>query len=249
MNYTNNHNLPKYLCKILSYSTYDINKVDFKHLSASELTDPIKLIILKKRHPDNLTMDISGMTKIQRGTAIHLLCYDALKNDDDYILEKRYKTSIEGITVSGKFDAYEISTKTLIDHKSQDIYKFKNYPYGKFEYILQLNIYKYLFELNTDYMVERLVLDEWILDHRRYESFKDIYYPELDTHERPIKIWTKEKIENYLTSKIKEYKINLEKNDDDIEPCNDRWGDKRCKDYCTCNMFCSYYKDKYGSDK
>jgi len=250
MKYTNKFDLSDISKAMLLYSNYDIKKANINTLTASEISNSNKQIILTKRHKEDCIQDISGMINMVFGSMLHQWSENSLiqlmeKNQnfkDRFILEKRLEYEVNGINISGKFDVYDTLNNVLYDFKTNTIAGYKNYPKGKRDYIIQTNIYKWLIEFTTGYIVKDIKLINVLKDWRPAESYKENNYPAIPIMEHSIEIWNSDYTMDYLSNKVKSYKEDLLKEDDDIEECKERWNNKRCKNYCICNKFCNYYK-------
>lgn len=81
-----------------------------------------------------------------RGSLRHLALARYGEFCKNLLIEKRFKTKVGGIEISGQIDAYEPSTKTLWDWKTCKFISVKNLPYG--EHVSQTAIYRLLLEGN-----------------------------------------------------------------------------------------------------
>jgi hypothetical protein len=70
-------------------------------------------------------------------------------------------------------------------------------------------------------------------------------YPPLGSFEEDLKVMPNSDINQYIRDRIQEMVGALSMDDDEIPPCKERWGDKRCLHYCEVNKWCNYYKEKY----
>jgi hypothetical protein len=251
MKYTNNHNFSDIVKTILLHSDYDEKKTDMNIITASEMADSNKQIILKKRHNNECTADVSSLINMVYGSMFHNWAEIAIKKlinnneklKDRYIIEKRLNCEIDNISISGKFDIYDVETKTLYDYKTNTIAGYKSSPNGKLNYIIQTNIYKWLLE-KSGYEVNDIKLINILKDWRPSESKKEKNYPNINIVEHSVILWSADFVNEWIKQRVKSYKEDLLKSDDDIEKCSETWGDKRCKDYCICNKFCNCYKQQ-----
>lgn len=140
MKYTNIHNLPEIVRLWLEFDEYDYHPGVY---SATRLMKPTRMVVLEKRHEDELETDITDVIAPRYGTALH----DSFEKIDlpNCIQEKRFFAEIDGHKLSGKPDILEIvkTTFDLWDIKSTSAwtYVFKS---REEDYRIQLSIYRWL---------------------------------------------------------------------------------------------------------
>jgi hypothetical protein len=126
----------------------DIIDNDYDHIagveSASTLIKPLQMQLLQKRYK-GLEKEFDR-SKARIGTLIHKGLETFLIDNDNLIQEKRLYTTINGVKISGKFDAFDVERKVVIDFKSTSTYTYKHKKYDS--YIEQLNIYNMLLDDN-----------------------------------------------------------------------------------------------------
>ena len=204
------------------------------------------------------------------GTNSHSLMEGNVPNG--FLSEVRLEDDI----TSGQFDAYDMKNKTLIDFKFFGAYRIamalgkrarwvnkgvyvrgakKSQP--KWEQVYQdggvrdvleiskqLSYYKYLMKQHglevNEIKVQMLIRGGLDKVAKSYGLDRMSYVIRLNgISERWIRLYMKAKYDRLMKA--------LET--DELPPlCKDRWNDLRCKDYCSVNEFCPYYKEKYGNE-
>jgi len=139
MKYTNKHGLPAIFERWL-YDDYDYHPGIF---SATRLLKPTRMVVLEKRHEDELESDISDLIAAQYGTALHQ-SFEKIEFPNT-IQEKRFFAELDGHKVSGKPDLLEIADGIfkLGDLKSTSVWAVV-FNDKEEDYIKQLSIYRWL---------------------------------------------------------------------------------------------------------
>lgn len=204
------------------------------------------------------------------GTNSHSLMEGNVPNG--FLSEVRLEDDI----TSGQFDAYDMKNKTLIDFKFFGAYRIamalgkrarwvnkgvyvrgakkgqpkweQVYQDGGIRDVLeiskQLSYYKYLMKQHglqvKEIQVQMLIRGGLDKVAKSYGLDRMSYVIRLNgISERWIRLYMKAKYDRLMKA--------LET--DELPPlCKDRWNDLRCKDYCSVNEFCPYYKEKYENE-
>jgi len=142
-------------------------------VSTTTLIKPIQMQLLSKRYKGALKQ--GDRSKARIGTLIHK-GMESFMNSDDFIQEQRLFMTINGVKISGKFDAFDLKRRVVIDYKSTSTYTYTSKKYN--EYILQLSIYNLLLDANG-YQVSNkgeivLFLTDWKESYvDKYENYPD----------------------------------------------------------------------------
>lgn len=161
MKLTNKYNLPDYVYRALANDTYD--KVG--DYSVTDLLKPPRLLFLKKRHDDEITMDVSEMAFALLGTGVH----SALEvSGEGWITEERMILDIGGVKLSGKADNINATDGHIYDNKCTSVW---SYIYGdKDDWTKQLNSYIYMAKevLGVDITKASItaIFRDWKMDDR-----------------------------------------------------------------------------------
>ena len=182
MQYTNKHNLPKELCDALTKNRYSGNKDAelANHISVTSLIAPIQQTILKRRYPNCNTIDVIDNLWSMFGSIAHTLLEE--HGSDEALVEERFYTTIDGITISGGMD--HIKNEQITDYKVTSVWKVKKESYTEWEQ--QLNCYAWLLKKNGQEVKSIriiVIMRDWT-EPAAYE--KD--YPEAPIKIIPIKI-------------------------------------------------------------
>lgn len=187
--------VPKWLLDALvkTNERYDSGDSDF---TATSLISPPMIVRLRKEND----VEIDPITYLSSftGTSIHNQIETALKDNPDYIIEKRFYTEVDGYKISGQIDLYEKSTKTLYDHKCTSIYKITGDDH--LDYEAQLNINAYILQCNG-IEVENLVISSFPQDWRNSEKKKE-GYPQIRFKALPMQLWKLEQTVDFIRERI-----------------------------------------------
>jgi len=168
MEIRNDYNVPKPLYNALAHDSYVAGTSDF---SVTELLDPPQLVILKKRHLDQVSIDATENLYSLLGTAIHN--YIDKHTDSEALTEERFYIALDvpdfgEVTVSGQIDFYQDGV--LRDYKVTSTMAYQSgsrFDHWKW----QLNFYTYLMRLHN-YPVRHheicMILRDWSLYKARY---------------------------------------------------------------------------------
>lgn len=93
-----------------------------KRYSVTEVLGGTCEAVLKRRHQDDITEDVSDMVWAIMGTAAHRVLQDA-RETDSQVKELWLSVPIGDYTLSGIFDLYDDSTHTVTDYKTCSVWK------------------------------------------------------------------------------------------------------------------------------
>jgi|TARA_R110001592_G_scaffold291113_1_gene560343 hypothetical protein len=250
MHYKNDKMIPLPVVRGIQHSWgYSKGDADF---SVTELLQPPKVRALKIQHKDKLVEDYSDSIASFIGNCVHKMLEDANAKSEDLITEMRINTSIivDGTiySVSGCVDLINKSTNTLSDYKTTSAYAVTGTS-EKPEWDQQLNIYAWLYAQEFD--KEELpqaeiiaVLKDWSKSRAKNSNT----YPPSAIFVKPIMIWEKKEIEEFVRERIRLHTNALTDTQDIICSDEERWLSKkgkanRCEDWCNVNQFCNQYKN------
>lgn len=213
MKYSNLTKLPDHIADVLKIDEYDYTDA----LSITELIDPPKLTILKRRHREDMTIDVTDGIWAFMGNAIH---HEFERKTKGGLTEERLYGEIDGTKISGKPDY--VGEGVIRDYKCTSVW---NYVFGKTEWHTQLNAYKWLLNKTKGSKVGKLeIVGMW----RDWVKSKagDATYPETAISVMNIPIWEDPHIEEYLKQRVALYKKYWEAPDNEIPECShlERWG-------------------------
>lgn len=236
--------IPEPLLEVLENDDYNNGGAE---LSASSFAEPLRITILKSRYGD--TLSPIDRVPLLIGTAVHKIIEDKTENKIDR-LSIRFKSM--DIKLSGKIDYYDLSEKTLYDFKITKVYSGREI---KKEYIYQLNIYKYLMELNG-YQVDKLKLCYIYLDYSIVEFLAKDSYPISPIEIKDVEIMDKNELAGLILIKAKQINEYKDAPDNELPMCDEGelWRSRslkgaplRCLAYCPVKNKCDYYINEVKS--
>ncbi|MEM4260545.1 MAG: hypothetical protein QXG00_04875 [Candidatus Woesearchaeota archaeon] len=212
----------------------------------TEILNPTKIILLTRRHYENIEIDDIDLVWSMFGTAVHNLI-EQRGADTTTILEERLKKRFGKYWITGQFDCYTQHNKELRDIKVTTSYVVM-YNTRQFEWTMQQNIYRLLLQ-DASYKVDKIYIDAIVKDYNKNKSKQIPNYPQTIVTSIPIEILPEQEVINFINTKFSEIEHYNNVCDNDLPICDetDRWvNDIRCKEYCNCNVFCNYYQNNYG---
>jgi hypothetical protein len=197
MKITNKFDIPQTFVNVLQRPTYSKGKA---HLSVTQLINSPKIVALSAKFEDELEQDASEMVWSLFGSAVHNILERG--KDDYHIVEQRLFTTFEGWTLSGAIDLQILSDKgrSIRDYKVTSVWSAMR---DKIEWEQQLNIYAWLVETVTKDPVIDLGIVAIIRDWNRRDSLSKEGYPKAPISEIPVRLWTMEEREAYVSERIK----------------------------------------------
>ena len=217
MKITNKMNLPEALYKAVSVRKHN----NPGRLSATTILNGIKQIHLTDRHWDELEEDVLDRFWAIYGTAGHKM----LEHEGAHEFTEEFMShELDGITITGRIDNYNMKDGRVSDYKFISKYKIKS---GDFlDWDRQGMIYAWLL-IKNGFVVKTCRFIAIIKDHSKREAKRDPSYPQfpLFVYEYDVTDKRLEEIQDYLRGKIAEYKKYRDTPDDEIPPCSpkERW--------------------------
>jgi hypothetical protein len=195
MKLTNNFNIPATFINVLERPTYNKGKA---HLSATQLLNSPKIVALTRKFEDEIEQDASDMVWSVVGSAIHNFLEQG--KDEHHIVEQRIHVEHDGWHVTGAIDLQEITPQgiNVKDYKFTSVWAAMN---EKPEWENQLNIYAWLVEKVKKVPVQSVTIVAMLRDWNRRDREKE-GYPKAPILEIPMKLWTMEEREAYVTKRI-----------------------------------------------
>lgn len=215
---------------ILDDKSYDV------FTSASRLMLPPKIFWYQKKLDEDGTQYASALLHSLEGNVWHSYFETVLENDPQYITEKRLYLPVKDTEycISGQLDLYDKVNNTLLDYKNMSSAKFlmalglgkynglaKGFP----EYEMQQNEYAAALKYN-EYPVDKA---ELLIRIRDWDTKTALRNPSLNQKAMfetvDIKLWTDQKVNEFIKSRIEYYLQYKDRKLDDIPECTmqDRW--------------------------
>jgi len=181
---------------VLDRPTYSKGKA---HLSVTQLLNSPKIVALTKKFEDEIEQDASDMVWSIFGSAVHNILEHG--KDENHIVEQRIHKEYEGWHISGAIDLQVVNNAGIDvkDYKTTTIWAVMN---EKVEWEIQLNIYAGLVEDVKKIPVTSVGIVAIIRDWNRRESTTREGYPEAPIKELPIRLWTKEERDAFISKRI-----------------------------------------------
>ena len=197
MKVTNKHNLPEPVFKALSKDSYSMGDAE---ISVTTMIDSPRVNILRRKHWDELTEDVSDKVWSVLGTAVHNI-FEA-EESADYILEERLHVTFKDWKVSGAIDVQKMNpdgTLSIADYKCTSVWSV---IFGKEEWVDQLNCYAWLVREVKNLTISDLQIIAVLRDWKQREAENNAEYPQspIVTIDIPIRDPTEQSkiVEGYL---------------------------------------------------
>lgn len=196
MKLTNKYGIPQTFVNVLERPTYSKGTAN---ISVTQLLNSPKIVALTKKFDDQLEQDASEMVWSIVGSAIHNFLEHG--KDENHIVEQRIHTELDGWHISGAVDLQIVNPDgvDVRDYKFTSVWAAMN---EKPEWENQLNCYAWLIEKVKKVPVTSLGILAMLRDWKEREKNQKENYPEAPIKELPIKLWTMEEREAYVTSRI-----------------------------------------------
>jgi len=196
MKLTNKFNIPQTFINVLDRPTYSKGKA---HLSVTQLLNSPKIVALTKKFEEDIEQDASDMVWSIFGSAVHNVLEHG--KDENHIVEERIHKEYEGWHISGAIDLQVVNKAGIDvkDYKTTTIWAVMN---EKVEWEIQLNIYAGLVEDVKNIPVTSVGIVAIIRDWNRRESTTREGYPEAPIKELPIRLWSKEERDAFISNRI-----------------------------------------------
>ena len=214
---TNKQNLPAGFVKAVSTEKHNAPG----SLSATTLIRGVKEIVLTDRYWDLLEDDVSDRIWAIFGSAVHSI----LESEGEYDFpEQEMSYQVEGITITGRIDSYNMRHGTIEDYKTAPVIKVM---IGDFtEWNLQGMIYAWLLTKNN-FPANLCRFIALLKDHSKTDALRNSQYPPRPVYIYEFPVARKDLFKTgiFIESKVEEYKRCSQLADDDIPPCSpaERW--------------------------
>ena len=220
MKHTNKFELPEYVRLWLEHDEYDYQEGVY---SATRLMKPVRMVVLEKRHHDELEIDISDIIAPRYGHAIH----DSFEKLTlpDAIQEQRFFAELNGERISGKPDILE--KIELVDGKGFRVWDIKStsvwtYIYGsrKKDYITQESIYKWLVMKDTGRPVAGTGKIIYIFtDWSRSKAKQGGDYPPIRVAVEDVQLMDATDTETYIQGRLDLFNAHMDTPEPELPKC------------------------------
>ena len=218
---TNKQNLEPAIVRAVEQDEYSSGA----DVSITGLTASPRIHWLKKRHADEITVDVSDRIFALMGRAIHHILDKY--NPEGTLTEHRLFADIAGWKVSGAPDV--MTPEKIQDWKSTSVWTVI-FDANKEDYVLQLNGYRYLAMFNKlpipAILENILILRDWSMR----KASRDAGYPQHQVEKVQQKVMAIPQIKEFIDGRVALFQGCDGKLDTDLPMCTavERWykGDK-----------------------
>lgn len=196
MKLTNKFNLPQTFVNVIKRPQYSRGNSE---ISVTEILSPPQLVLLRKKHTEEIEQDASDMVWSLFGSA----CHNILEHGkgENHIVEERLFTTFEGWSISGAIDLQELQDgKVLIaDYKVTSAWAVQQ---EKQEWIDQLNLYAWLVERVKGDTVSGIQIIGIVRDWSRREAAIKDSYPQAPIVTLDIPLWSYADREEFVRRRL-----------------------------------------------
>jgi len=243
MNYTNKFNFPDYVVEWLKLDEYDYEEGTF---SATTLLQPPRVYALKKKHYDELEMDVSDLIASRYGNAIH----DSIEKAGlaNCLQERRLRAIVDEKIITGKFDIMKKrgdGKYQLVDVKSTSVWTYI-FNSKEEDYIKQLSIYRFLGHMNGLNVVKEAEVFMIFTDWSPSKARKDSEYPQSRIQIVHLALWDIEKTRKFIAERVRLLDEASEMEESDMPECTEKelWAQKSLYDLKRNGRVVATYKKK-----
>lgn len=221
MKITNHANLPMPFVR-MAEDNYEIKP---KRYSVTTLLKPVREILLKRRYNAVIEQDCSDMIWLLFGKAVHSILEQYSDGANEFA-EEKLAVEVDGYTVSGVIDLYDIDKEEVVDYKTASVWKviYKDYE----DWRKQGLMYAWLLRKNG-LPCKRVVFYAILKDWNKQKAAHDREYPaspvvrvEFEVNDEELK-----DIDEFIRDKLYEIKLYENEPDENLPLCSmdERWND------------------------
>jgi len=192
MKYTNHHNLPESYVNVI---TRGLQRPKPGIVRASALPDSPQIDRLRRKHWDEIVIDVSNQIWSLLGTSVHYVLEKGAP--DDAFVEEEMIAVIDDVTLTAHSDLWHDGV--ISDYKVTSVFAFLLGE--KPTWIGQDNIYAWMWR-KYGYPVKSLKIYAILRDWMRGKTLSDPDYPQIPFMEVPVPLWTMEEQERYIRDRI-----------------------------------------------
>ena len=197
MKLTNKHGLPETFINVIQRPTYSRGSSE---ISVTEILSPPQLVLLRRRHADDIEVDAADQVWSLFGSAVHNILQHG--KDDHHVVEERLFTTFESWRISGAIDLQTFQPDGSIiisDYKVTSAWAVQQ---EKTEWIDQLNLYAWLVERVKGLPVTGLQIIGIVRDWNRREAALKDTYPQAPIVTMTIPLWDAETREQFVKTRL-----------------------------------------------
>lgn len=222
MKITNKFGVPETLVAAITKDYYSKGKADY---SVTEIISPPRIQILRRRHWNEMEVDVTELLWQFMGKAIHSIAEHGVVVN--HITEERLYYEVNGVTLSGAIDLQHLQTDNTVnitDYKFTSVWALRA---DKDDWHQQQNIYKHIVEQVKGLPVSGLNICAFLRDWSKRESQVKADYPQAQIQMVALPLWTPDKALGFIKERIELHRDAKVAADwgSELPPCTeeDRW--------------------------
>ena len=197
MKLTNKHSLPETFLNVIARPSYSRGDSE---ISVTEILSPPQLVLLRRRHVDDIEIDAADQVWSLFGSAVHNILQHG--KDEHHIVEERLFTTFESWRISGAIDLQTFrpdGSVVISDYKVTSAWAVQQ---EKTEWVDQLNMYAWLVEHVKGHPVTALQIIGIVRDWNRREAATRESYPQAPIVTIDIPLWDFETRERFISDRL-----------------------------------------------
>ena len=200
MNLTNKHGLPQTFVNVIQRPSYSRGSSE---ISVTEILSPPQLVLLRRRHADDIEVDAADQVWSLFGSAVHNILQHG--KDDNHVVEERLFTTFEGWRISGQVDLQEYQADGSVIISDYKVTSAWTVQQEKTEWVDQLNMYAWLVERVKGHPVTALQIIGIVRDWSRREAANKEAYPQAPIVTLDIPIWDYNTREEFVRTRLSQH--------------------------------------------
>ena len=197
MKLTNKFNLPDTFINVIQRPSYSRGNSE---ISVTEILSPPQLVLLRRRHADDIEIDAADQVWSLFGSAVHNILEHG--KDEHHVVEERLFTTFESWRISGAIDLQTFQpdgSVVISDYKVTSAWAVQQ---EKTEWVDQLNMYAWLVERVKGHPVVGLQIIGIVRDWNRREAASKEGYPQAPIVTIDIPLWDFETRERFVADRL-----------------------------------------------
>jgi hypothetical protein len=197
MKLTNKFNLPDTFINVIQRPSYSRGNSE---ISVTEILSPPQLVLLRRRHADDIEIDAADQVWSLFGSAVHNILEHG--KDEHHVVEERLFTTFESWRISGAIDLQTFQpdgSVVISDYKVTSAWAVQQ---EKTEWVDQLNMYAWLVERVKGHPVVGLQIIGIVRDWNRREAASKEGYPQAPIVTIDIPLWDFEARERFVADRL-----------------------------------------------
>ena len=193
---TNKYGLPEAFVNFAKLDKYSKGDAD---ISVTQLIDSPRVLLMREKYKDKITTDAMDMVFALFGTAVHSVLEGATGKNT--YKEHRINKKVDGWTLSGAIDQYEIEDDGVIitDYKVTSVWSV---IFDKQEWVNQLNVYAYLLEKELNKPIKTIQICAILRDWSRRQASIKADYPQNPIEVLDIPLWSLKERTEYVEDRM-----------------------------------------------